>query len=131
MDITTNTKFQDVTLSLMRIVGGLLFWQHGAQKLFGWFGGGDPVTLMSQMGVAGVLEFFGGLLIIFGLFTRPVAFVLSGEMAFAYFLAHQPRGATPAENGGEAAVLYCFMFLFFAAAGGGRYSLDTLMRGSD
>lgn len=130
MDITTNTKFQDVTLSLLRIVGGFLFWQHGAQKLFGWFGG-DTVELMSLMGLAGVLEFFGGVLIVLGLFTRPVAFVLSGEMATAYFMAHFPRAFMPIENGGEAAAFFCFLFLFLAAAGGGPYALDALMRGSD
>lgn len=130
MDITTNTKFQDVTLSALRIVGGLLFWQHGAQKLFGWFGG-DPVTLVSQMGLAGVLEFFGGALIVLGLFTRPVAFVLSGEMAVAYFTAHLPRAFMPIQNGGELAALYCFLFLFLAAAGGGPFGLDAILRGSD
>ena len=130
MDITTNTRFQDVTLSALRIVGGFLFWQHGAQKLFGWFGG-DPVTLASRMGLAGVLEFFGGALIVLGLFTRPVAFVLSGEMAVAYFTAHFPRAFMPIESGGELPALYCFLFLFLAAAGGGPYGLDAILRGSD
>ena len=110
--------------SLLRIVSGLMFAQHGAQKLFGWLGGDQVTNLMSMMGVAGILEFFGGILIILGLFTRPVAFLLSGQMAVAYFMAHFPRAFWPAENGGEPAVLFCFIFLYFAATGAGRWSLD-------
>jgi putative oxidoreductase len=83
---------------------------------------------MSLMGVAGVLELFGGALVLLGLFTRPVAFVLSGEMAFAYFMAHAPQGFWPVLNHGEAAVLYCFAFLYFSAAGGGPWSLDRALR---
>lgn len=126
------TKFQDVSLSLLRIVGGLLFWQHGAQKLLGWFGGmgeGGTVELMSLMGLAGVLEFFGGILILVGLFTKPVAFVLSGEMAVAYFMAHQPQGLMPIQNGGEPAVLFAFVFLMLSAFGPGSLSLDDLRSG--
>ena len=110
--------------SLLRIVSGLMFAQHGAQKLFGWLGGDQVTNLMSMMGVAGILEFFGGILIILGLLTRPVAFLLSGQMAVAYFMAHFPRAFWPAENGGEPAVLFCFIFLYLAATGAGRWSVD-------
>ena len=123
-----NTAFYgtagSVAHSLLRIVAGLLFAQHGAQKLFGWLGGQQVESVMSMMGIAGILEFFGGILIILGLFTRPVAFVLSGEMAVAYFMAHFPQGFWPAQNRGEPAVLFCFIFLYFAATGAGRWSID-------
>jgi putative oxidoreductase len=103
---------------------------HGAQKLFGFPapmpGGGPP--LMSLFGVSGILEFFGGLLVLLGLFTRPVAFILAGEMAVAYFMAHAPGGFWPHLNKGEPAVLFCFIFLYLAAAGGGPWSLDSLLR---
>jgi putative oxidoreductase len=103
---------------------------HGTQKLFGVpaLQPRDPVALFSLFGVAGVLEVFGGLLLLLGLFTRPVAFLLSGQMAFAYFYAHAPRGPWPLLNGGEASVLFCFLFLYVAAAGPGPLSLDA-MRG--
>ena len=117
-------------LSLLRIITGFLFLAHGSQKLFGFppsQQGGTP-PLLSLAGVAGVLEFFGGLLILLGLFTRPVAFILSGQMAVAYFMAHAPRGFWPVINQGELAVLYCFVFLYLAAAGGGPWSLDRLLR---
>lgn len=120
-----------VTFALFRIVTGLLFMQHGAQKLFGWLEGNQVESLFSMMGLAGVLEFFGGLLIVLGLFTRPVAFLLSGQMAVAYFTAHAPQGFWPTLNGGELAALYAFLFLYFAAHGGGRYSLDALLRGGE
>jgi putative oxidoreductase len=123
---TFGDKARVVTHTLLRIVAGLMFWQHGAQKLFGWIGGRQVQDLTSLMGLAGVLEFFGGLLIIVGLFTRPVAFILSGEMAFAYFMAHAPRGLWPIQNRGEVVVLFSFLYLFFAAYGAGRYSLDGL-----
>lgn len=117
-------------LSVLRIVTGFLFMLHGAQKLFGFPapmpGGGPP--LMSLLGVGGILEFFGGLLILLGLFTRPVAFILSGLMAVAYFMAHAPGGFWPLLNRGELAVLYCFIFLYLAAAGGGPWSVDRLWR---
>jgi putative oxidoreductase len=125
---TFGDKARVVTHTLLRIVAGLMFWQHGAQKLFGWIGGRQVQDLTSLMGLAGVLEFFGGLLIIVGLFTRPVAFILSGEMAFAYFMAHAPRGLWPIQNRGEVVVLFSFLYLFFAAHGAGRYSLDGLFR---
>lgn len=122
-------RYEEIVLALLRVVTGLLLWQHGAQKLFGWLGGfgGEPggtAPLTSLPGVAGVLEFFGGILIMLGLFTRPVAFVLSGLMAAAYFIAHAPRGFWPVVNQGELAALYCFVFLYLAARGGGRYSVD-------
>jgi putative oxidoreductase len=117
-------------LSVLRIITGFLFIQHGAQKLFGLLGArpGGPPPLLSMPGIAGVLEFFGGLLILFGLFTRPVAFILSGQMAVAYFMAHAPRGFWPVQNGGELAAFYCFVFLYLSAAGGGAWSLDSVLR---
>ncbi|HEX2189892.1 MAG TPA: DoxX family protein [Longimicrobiaceae bacterium] len=125
-------RFEEATLALLRVMAGLLFMQHGAQKLFGALGGfggqpGATAPLMSQMGLAGVLEFFGGLLVAFGLFTRPVAFVLAGQMAVAYFTAHLPQGFWPILNGGELAALFCCVFLYFSARGGGRYSLDGMI----
>jgi len=113
-------------LSVLRIVAGFLFMQHGMQKLFNFPAGGHgPVQLFSLMGLAGILEFGGGLLLIFGLFTRPVAFILSGLMAVAYFMAHAPQAPLPILNQGEPAVLYCFLFLFLAVAGAGEWSLDA------
>ena len=121
--------------SLLRIVAAAAFMQHGAQKLFGLLGGvdgqGGTVQLMSQFGLAGVLEFFGGLLLLIGLFTRPVAFVLAGEMAFAYFIAHFPQGFWPAQNGGEPVVLFCFIFLYLSAAGAGPWSVDAMRARGD
>jgi putative oxidoreductase len=108
--------------ALLRIVAGLLFAQHGVQKLFGLLGG-TAVPLMSQRGVAGVVETFGGLAIALGAFTSPVAFVASGQMAVAYFQAHLPRGFWPIQNGGELAVLFCFLFLYIAARGSGKWSV--------
>jgi putative oxidoreductase len=124
----------DVALLLLRVVAGAMLMQHGGQKLFGFPpSAGHPFTgapeLFSQMWIAGVLEAFGGLLLLLGLLTRIVGFLLAGELAVAYFTAHAPRGLFPILNMGELAVLYCFVFLFFAAAGGGRYSLDRLIFG--
>jgi putative oxidoreductase len=124
----------DVALLLLRVVAGAMLMQHGGQKLFGFPpSAGHPFTgapaLFSQMWVAGVLEAFGGLLLLLGLLTRIVGFLLAGELAVAYFTAHAPRGLFPILNMGELAVLYCFVFLFFTAAGGGRYSLDRLIFG--
>jgi putative oxidoreductase len=115
-------------LSVLRIVTAFLFIQHGSMKLLGFppseaFAG---VKLFSLIGFAGVLELFGGLLVLFGLFTRPVSFILSGEMAFAYFMAHAPHGFFPILNRGELAVLYCFVFLYLAVAGGGVWSVDQI-----
>lgn len=115
-------------LSVLRIVTAFLFIQHGSMKLLGFppsemFAG---LKLFSLIGFAGVLELFGGLLVLLGLFTRPVAFILSGEMAFAYFMAHAPHGLYPMLNHGELAVLYCFVFLYLAVAGGGEWSIDRI-----
>jgi putative oxidoreductase len=114
--------------ALMRIVAGLLFAVHGAQKLFGFPGDRPGVDLASLTGLAGIIEFVGGLMIAAGLFAAYAAFVASGEMAAAYFIAHAPRGPWPVLNQGELAVLYCFLFLYIAAHGSGIWSLDHLMR---
>ena len=113
-------------LSVLRIISAFLYMQHGAQKLFGVFATpqAHSFPLFSFMGVGGVLEFFGGLLVLLGLFTRPVAFILSGQMAVAYFMVHAPKGFWPILNGGDLAVLWCFVFLYLASAGGGVWSLD-------
>lgn len=121
-------RYSPYLYALLRIVAGLLFVQHGLQKLFGWLGAKGAVELMSQMGAAGIIEVVGGTLISIGLFTSPVAFIASGEMAVAYFQAHAPRGMWPIMNGGELAVLYCFLFLYFAAVGSGRWSVDALRK---
>jgi putative oxidoreductase len=114
-------------LSVLRIMTGLLFLAHGLPKIFG-FPPGVPhgqAPLMSLSGVAGILEFVGGGLIILGLFTRPAAFVLSGEMAVAYFMVHAPKGFYPILNGGELAILYCFILLYLSVAGAGSWSIDA------
>jgi putative oxidoreductase len=118
--------------SVLRIAAALSFMTHGTQKLFGVpaIEPRDTVALFSQLGLAGVLETFGGALMLVGLFTRPVAFLLSGEMAVAYFQAHFPRSMWPALNGGEPAYLFCFIWLFFSAAGPGVWSVDALLRKS-
>jgi putative oxidoreductase len=119
-----------VTYFLLRVVAGFLFCQAGGLILFGWYGGmpdGQPVTLMSETGIGGVLEFFGGIAIMLGLFTRPVAFILSGTMAVAYWQFHAPSGAWPIQNQGMPAVLFCFIFLYMAAKGAGDWSLDALL----
>ena len=123
-------RFKDHTLTALRIMAGFMFMLHGAQKLFGFLlrEGGSIAPLLSLRGFAGVLEFFGGAAILLGLFTQPVAFVLSGQMAVAYFMAHFPRSFWPIENRGEHVVLYCFVFLFLATSGGGKWSLDHLLR---
>ena len=115
--------------SIFRIIMAFLFMQHGGQKLFSYpTAPQNQPELLSLLGLAGLLEFFGGLFILLGLFTRPVAFILSGQMAVAYFMAHGPRGFWPIVNGGELAVLYCFGYLYLAAAGGGTWSLDHILR---
>ena len=115
----------------MRIGAGLLFMQYGATKLFGWFGGfgdtpGGTVELFSRLGVAGVLEFFGGALVVLGLFTRPVAVTLSLLMVAAYVTVHLPRGFIPIENNGDLSLLFAMIFAYVAACGSGRLSLDRL-----
>ncbi len=133
MKITTFSRFQPYALSLLRIVAGFTFSLHGMQKLFGAFGGmggkGGTAELFSLLWVAGILECFGGLLVCVGLYSRQVAFVLSGEMAVAYFHAHAPRSLWPIVSGGELAALYCFVFLYFVFAGPGPLSLDKTARG--
>ncbi|HVW54351.1 MAG TPA: DoxX family protein [Rhizobiaceae bacterium] len=113
-------------LGVLRIITALLFIEHGTQKLFGFPASahGSPV-LFSLMGLAGILEAFGGLLVLIGFKTRYVAFILSGEMAVAYWTAHAPRSFFPVNNSGDAAVLFCFLFLFFVFAGAGAWSLDA------
>lgn len=118
-------------LGVLRIMTSLLFLQHATAKLFAfphvaYF---DNLKLASLLGVAGLIELVGGVLVLLGLFTRPAAFILSGTMAVAYFLAHAPNGFFPLLNQGELAALYCFVFLYLAAAGGGAWSLDELRAG--
>ena len=124
------SKFTEWALTLLRVVAGFRFMPHGAQKLFGWLGGmggtGASASFPGLIWFAGVLEFFGGLGILLGIFTRPIAFVLSGFMAVAYFMGHAPSGFLPLLNRGELAVLYCFIFLLLAAAGGGPYTVERL-----
>src|SRR2546426_1536989 len=122
-----------IAFFLLRIVAGLLFLQAGGMKIFDWFGGipaqfGGHPPVLSQTWIGGVLELYGGAAILLGLWTRFVAFVLSGEMAVAYFQFHQPNGFWPIQNHGEPAVLLCFIFLFLAAHGGGDWGADPLIR---
>lgn len=124
-------RIVQATYFLLRVVAGLIFLQAGGMKLFGWFGGmpgGLTAPVLSQIWIGGVLEVVGGFAIMLGVFTRPVAFILSGEMAVAYWQFHAPNGAWPILNHGEPAVLFCFIFLFMAAQGGGEWSLDALLR---
>src|SRR5215471_11640443 len=115
--------YHEPTYAVMRVVLGALYLSHGLQKLFGVFNG-QHVPAASLLGAAGIIEIICGTLIVLGLFTSWAAFVASGEMAFAYFLGHMPRGGFPIENGGELAVALCFAFLYVAAHGGGRWSID-------
>jgi len=140
---TASSRFSALAVStiapaahaVLRIGAGVLFMQHGAQKLFGLFGGaggtGAPVELLSQFGLAGVLEFFGGALIVAGLFTRPVAALLALQMVVAYVIAHVPQGVVPVQNGGELALLYALLFLLLVGTGSGAWSLDGLRRHSN
>ena len=117
-------------LGVLRIVAAILFIEHGTQKLFGFPPTERPIPeLFTLMWFAGVLEVGGGLLLLLGLFTRPVAFILSSQMAFAYWMVHAPQSPYPAINGGDAAILFCFLFLYLAAAGPGSYSVDGAREG--
>ena len=122
------TRFAPQVLSILRIIAGLLILQFGMAKLFGFpyvemF---KSVQLFSLYGLAGTIELIGGALLVIGLFTRPAAFILSGEMAAAYFIAHFPKGFIPLLNGGNEAVIYCFVFLYFVFAGPGPWSVDAV-----
>lgn len=113
-------------LSVIRVLMGILFFEYGLRKMFGMFG--EPAEpFLTRQWFAGVIELFGGAAIIVGLFTRPIAFLCCGEMAFAYFINHNPRGFFPLQNGGERAVLFCYFFLFLVAAGSGKWSMDRLL----
>lgn len=121
-------KYSGYVYALMRLIVGLLFACHGGQKLLGMFGGKGGAHGMIL--VAGIIELVGGFLIAFGLFTRPAAFLASGLMAVAYFMAHFPNGFFPIVNKGELAVIYCFIFLYIFTRGGGRWSLDAVIFGN-
>lgn len=119
-------RLAPTVLSILRIMSALMLLQHGLSKFFGFPVARAAPATFSLTWFAGVLEVVGGTLLLIGLFTRPVAFVLSGLLAFAYFIGHAPRGFYPLGNGGELAVLFCFIFLYVAAAGGGPWSADAL-----
>jgi putative oxidoreductase len=122
-------SWQPRVLSILRIVTAFMFMQHGGQKLLGYPAPQrNEFDLFTLSGVAGVLELVGGFLILIGLFTRPVAFILSGQMAVAYFIAHAPQGFWPLLNNGELAALFSFIFLYLFVAGGGAWSLDNLLK---
>src|SRR3989344_7435250 len=119
----------EIIVFLLRVTSAIMFIQAGGLKLFGWFGGMPAgVELTTLVLIAGILEVFGGAAILLGLFARPVAFILSGEMAVAYFMGHFPMGVFPVQNHGEAAVLLCFIFLFLAAYGAGKWSVDGFLQ---
>ena len=128
-----SVRAKEIAFFLLRVVAGLLFLQAGGMKIFDWFGGiptefGGHPAVLTQTWIGGVLEAYGGFAILLGLATRPAAFVLSGTMAVAYFQFHQPQGVWPIQNQGQPAVLFCFLFLFFAAHGAGDWSLDAWIR---
>jgi putative oxidoreductase len=123
-------RFSPQLLSILRIISALIFMAHGTAKLLGFPATemfAEPPAMFTLPWIAGVLELVGGALLAIGLFTRPVAFVLSGEMAAAYWIGHAPQAFYPIQNGGDAAILYCFVFLYIAAAGGGPWSLDNAL----
>lgn len=118
-------QYRPQALAVLRIVSALLFLEHGTQKLLGFpDGGGNVASLLSLMGLAGILELVGGILLVLGFKTRIAAFILSGEMAAAYWLAHAPKSPFPVLNGGDAAILFCFVFLYLVFAGPGTWCLD-------
>lgn len=126
----TLDRWSPFMLAVLRIVTALIFLEHGTQKLFGFPPSASPLPpLLSLLGLGGVLELVGGLLLLVGLFTRPVAFILAGEMAVAHWFFHAPRSPFPALNGGDAAILYCFVFLYFVFVGPGAWSLDRARSG--
>jgi putative oxidoreductase len=118
------SRYQPYALAALRIIAALLFIEHGTQKLFGFPPAQMEGSLPPLLLAAALLELVGGILILIGLFTRPVAFILSGQMAFAYFMAHAPKSFFPAINGGDAAILFCFVFLFLVTAGPGAFAVD-------
>jgi putative oxidoreductase len=125
------SRYSPYLYALLRMVSGFLFLLHGTQKFFGFPPTNKPpMPLDAMMTAAGVIELVAGLMILFGLFASVAAFIASGEMAVAYFMAHQPQGALPIQNGGEPAVLFCFIFLYIAARGSGVWSLDALRSGT-
>lgn len=131
MSVTTTwISWAPQLLSLLRIIAAFMFLQTGTVKIFAWPIGMPPdngtAELWTQIGIGGLLEFVGGLLLLVGLFTRPTAFILSGVMAVAYFQFHQPGGIWPVENAGTPAVLYCFLWLYYSAVGAGPWSIDAL-----
>jgi putative oxidoreductase len=124
-------RWTSLLLSVLRIVAGVIFLEHGAQKLLGFpppAPGMPPIGPFTLLWFGGILELVGGLLVAIGLFTRPAAFLLAGEMAVAYWMFHAPKSPFPALNGGDAAILFCFVFLYLSAAGPGPWSLDTASR---
>lgn len=121
------SRFEPYMLGVLRIVSALIFMAHGTQKILGFPPSERTSQMFSLSWIAGVFELIGGVLLVLGLFTRPVAFVLSGVMAFAYWIAHAPRSFYPVLNGGDAAILYCFLFLYIVFAGPGRWSLDGML----
>ena len=124
-----DARLESRMLSILRIMAGLLFMEHGTAKLLGFPPGTATPVLFGLAWFAGVIELIGGALVALGLFTRYAAFIMSGEMAIGYFLVHAPQSFFPLLNRGEGAVLYCFLFLYLAVAGGGIWSLDRLIRG--
>jgi putative oxidoreductase len=133
MSFPSDPRYAPYVLTALRVVAGLLFLAHGLVKLFGFPAGAAPGAqpLLSLFGIGGVIELVTGTLIVLGLFTRAAAFLASGEMAIAYWTVHAPHSLYPAVNGGDAAILFCFVFLYVAAAGAGAFSLDGLLRKGD
>jgi putative oxidoreductase len=128
-DAAAYTRWSPYMRAILRIMTALLFIEHGTQKFFSFPMSPNPgPPLVSLLGLQGLLELVGGFLILIGLFTRPVAFLLAGDMAVAYFMVHAPRSFFPALNGGDAAILYCFIFLYLTVAGGGAWSVDSARR---